>query len=219
MNKVTQAQQFRGVRDSTHALQASGAIDEVSLQNCVEFCVEGGAGGIVAPVNASESIVLTDEERLRVAEILVSQAAGRIPVVIGVSGVSTQSSALYARHAAKVGADSVIAMPPYVRHPPAEEIYDFYAAVAAAADGLPVWIQDYVGPVGTPMSVGLLNRLLDIPGVSWLKEEPVRAPGHDRGQAGGRGQSEGHDGRDGRALHGRGVSPRGLRDDAGLRSG
>lgn len=177
MNKVTQAQQFRGVYAIPPTpFNASGAIDEVSLQHCVEFCVEGGAGGIVAPVNASESIILTDEERLRVAEILVHQAAGRIPVVIGVSGVSTQSSALYARHAAKVGADSIIAMPPYVRHPPAEEIYDFYAAVAAAADGLPVWIQDYVGPVGTPMSVNLLARLLDIPGVSWLKEETQYAP-------------------------------------------
>jgi len=102
MNKVTQAQQFRGVYAIPPTpFNASGAIDEVSLQHCVEFCVEGGAGGIVAPVNASESIILTDEERLRVAEILVHQAAGRIPVVIGVSGVSTQSSALYARTPAK----------------------------------------------------------------------------------------------------------------------
>lgn len=155
----------------------AGALDEASLRRCVEFCVMAGAGGIVTPVNASESIALTDAERLTVAEIAVGQAAGRIPVVIGVSGASTAAAVLYASHAARIGADSVMAMPPYVKHPPAGEIFDFYAAVAAAAAGLPVWIQDYVGPIGTPMAPALLARLLrEIPGVSYLKEETELAP-------------------------------------------
>ena len=58
----------------------TGAVDEVSLRRCVEFCVAAGAHGIVAPVNASESTALTDAERLRVTEVLVEQAAGRVPV-------------------------------------------------------------------------------------------------------------------------------------------
>ncbi len=154
-----------------------GNVDEASLRSCVEFCVRAGSHGIVAPVNASESIALTDAERLRVAEVVVEQAARRLPVVVGVSGISTAASALYARHAARLGADAVIAMPPYVRHAPADEIFDFYVEVARAADGLPVWIQDYVGPVGTPMASSLLARLLgEIPGVDFLKEETAFAP-------------------------------------------
>jgi dihydrodipicolinate synthase/N-acetylneuraminate lyase len=154
-----------------------GNVDEASLRSCVEFCVRAGSHGIVAPVNASESIALTDAERLRVAEVVVEQAARRLPVVVGVSGISTAASVLYARHAARLGADAVIAMPPYVRHAPADEIFDFYVEVARAADGLPVWIQDYVGPVGTPMASSLLARLLgEIPGVDFLKEETAFAP-------------------------------------------
>ncbi len=154
-----------------------GGIDEVSLQKCVDFCVEAGTHGIVIGVNASEAIALTDEERCRAAEIVIDQTAGRVPVVVGVSGISTTASELYARHAAKAGADSVMAMPPYVRHAPVSEIFDFYSAVAAAADGLPVWIQDYVGPVGTPMPASLLVRMLtEIPGVDFLKEETAYAP-------------------------------------------
>lgn len=154
-----------------------GNVDEVSLRRCVDFCVAAGAHGIVGPVNASEAIALTDGERLRVAELLVEQAAGRRAVVVGVSGVSTAASALYARHAAEIGADAVIAMPPYVRHPPADEIYDFYAEVARAAAPLPVWIQDYVAPVGTPMAPTLLVRLLrELPGVDFIKEETALAP-------------------------------------------
>jgi 4-hydroxy-tetrahydrodipicolinate synthase len=155
----------------------SGNLDEASLRGCVDFCVGAGAHGIVAPVNASESIALTDAERLRVAEILVEQSAARVPVVVGVSGVSTAASVLYAAGAAQIGADSVMAMPPYVKHPPASEIFDFYASIARAADPLPVWIQDYDAPIGTPMAVSLLSRLLrEIPGVSYIKEETAQAP-------------------------------------------
>jgi dihydrodipicolinate synthase/N-acetylneuraminate lyase len=154
-----------------------GNVDELSLRRCIDFCIEAGAHGIVAPVNASESIALTDSERLRVAEVLVEQAAARVPVVVGVSGVSTAASVLYTRAAADIGADAVIAMPPYVKHAPADEIHEFYASVARAAEPLPVWIQDYVAPVGTPMSALLLARLLtEIRGVDYLKEETALAP-------------------------------------------
>ena len=81
-----------------------------------------------------------------------------------------------ARHAGQAGADSVMAMPPFVRHPGPDEIVEFYAAVAQAA-GVPVWIQDYVAPMGTPMAPALLARLLrEIPGVEYLKEETALAP-------------------------------------------
>ncbi len=155
----------------------SAEIDEASLRRCLDFCVLAGAHGIVMGVNASEAIALTDEERMRVAAITIRHVDGRVPVVIGVSGVSTASSVLYAAHARHAGADSVIAMPPYVLHPPAEEIFDFYAAAAAAADGMPVWIQDFVGPVGTPMSLALLTRIVtEIDGVDFIKEETAFAP-------------------------------------------
>jgi dihydrodipicolinate synthase/N-acetylneuraminate lyase len=155
----------------------AGTVDEASLRRCVDFCVDAGAHGVVAPVNASESIALTDAERVRVADLLVEQAAGRVPVIVGVSGVSTAASVLYADCARRAGADAVMAMPPYVRHAPPDEIYDFYVAVAGAAQPLPVWIQDYVGPIGTPMAPSLLARMLaEIPGVEFLKEETAFAP-------------------------------------------
>ncbi len=178
MNASTNGNRFRGVYAIPPTpFDENGALDEHSLRRAVEFCVMAGSHGIVAPVNASEAIILTDAERLRVAEILVEQTAGRVPVVIGVSGISTAASVLYTRHAAQIGADAVIAMPPYVKHPPASEIPDFYAAVAHAGRGLPVWIQNNLGPVGTPMSAELLTRMLrDIPGVSFIKEESENAP-------------------------------------------
>jgi 4-hydroxy-tetrahydrodipicolinate synthase len=174
---MTSSQRFRGVYAiPVTPFTPDGDLDIPSLRRCVEFCVVAGAGGIVAPVNASEFFTLTETERKTVVETVVEQANGRVPVVAGVSGSSTQVAVEMAAHAGKAGADSVMAMPPFVRHPGPDEIVEFYAAVAKAA-GVPVWIQDYVAPMGTPMAPALLARMLrEIPGVEYLKEETSLAP-------------------------------------------
>ena len=155
---------------------ADDRVDVESLRRTVDFCIDAGAHGIVAPVNASEGPFLTDDERRRVVEVLVEQAAGRIPVMVGVSGVSTRASVEFARHAEAAGADSIIAMPPYVKHATQDEIVAFYQALARACR-LPICIQNYVAPVGTPMSAAFVARLLrEIDTVVYVKEETAYAP-------------------------------------------
>jgi 4-hydroxy-tetrahydrodipicolinate synthase len=154
-----------------------GDLDEGSLRREVDWCVRAGAHGIVAPVNASEGPTLTDEERRRVTQVVVEATAGRIPTVIGDSGTGVHSALLYTRWARELGADSVIAMPPYgLRLTDAEAIFDFYRAVADAADGLPVFIQNWSGAQGTPLSAAMMIRLMrEIPNVSYSKEETTNA--------------------------------------------
>lgn len=155
----------------------SGAIDEASLRRCIDFCILAGAHGIVMGVNASEAVALTDDERLLATEVTLHQVGRRVPVIIGVSGVSTASSKLFATHAREHGADAVMAMPPYVLHPGPDEIYRFYAELSESVEGVPVWIQDFPGPVGTPMSVDLMARIVtEIEGVAFVKEETAQAP-------------------------------------------
>lgn len=150
-----------------------GEIDEGSLRREVDWCVRAGAHGIVAPVNASEAPTLTEDERRRVTRIVTETTAGRVPVVIGVSGAGAPASVLYARYAREVGADAIIAMPPYgVRVTDAEAVFAFYRVLADAADGLPVFIQNWAGPTGSPMTAPQAVRVLtEIPNVSYLKEE------------------------------------------------
>ena len=127
------------------------------------------------PVNASEFYTLTDDERQRVAQIIIAQTNGRIPVVIGTSGVSTKHAVELSRHAEAVGADAVIAMPPYVRKAPPAEIYEYFRALSDAVT-IPIFIQDYIAPVGTPMSADLLSRMIcELDHVEYLKEEAVPA--------------------------------------------
>lgn len=170
--------QFRGVFSiPVTPFRPNGDIDEAALQRCVEFCIEAGAHGLVAPVNASEFIALSDDERCRVAEVVVETAAHRLPVVVGVSGASARHASLFARHARQIGADAVIAMPPYVRKASSDEIVEYFQTVAGTAE-LPVFIQNYQAPIGTPMSAAFMARLVqEIDGVEYVKEETLPA-GH-----------------------------------------
>lgn len=155
----------------------TGEVDYPSLRREVRFCLECGAHGLVAPVNASEFSSLSDAERERVVETVAEENAGRVPFVAGVSAVSTMVGVELARHARAAGADAVIAMPPYVKKCGEAEIFDYYARIAEAAD-LPVILQDFIPPIGTPMRPEFMARLLkEIPHVRYLKEEAI-VPGH-----------------------------------------
>src|SRR4051812_30803741 len=132
-----------------------GSVDFAGLDRCVDFCVAAGAHGIVAPVNASEFWTLTDDERQEVARAIVARTAGRAMTMIGVQGASIPHAVMFARHAQSVGADSVIAMPPYVRTASPAMIVAYYTALDAAID-IPICIQNHDPPGGTRMTPELV---------------------------------------------------------------
>lgn len=149
----------------------NGDLDESSLRRQVRFCLDCGAHGLVAPVNASEFYTLSDEERRRVVEVVAEENAGRVPFIAGCTAMSTHHGVGLARHAESAGAHAVMAMPPAIRKAAGEEIYRYYQAIAGAVK-IPIVIQDFIPPIGTPMPVDLMARMVrEIPGVRFLKEE------------------------------------------------
>jgi dihydrodipicolinate synthase/N-acetylneuraminate lyase len=173
---VTADQPFRGIFTiPSTPFREDGEIDVPSFRRVVDFCVACGAHGLVFPVNASEFTSLGDDERRRLSEVLVEQNAGRVPAVVGVAGTAAEVAAAFARHAREIGADAVIAMPPYVKRGslPDAVIFDYYRAVSTAAQ-MPVFVQNYVPPVGTDMPAEFLLRLCrEIEHVCYIKEETV----------------------------------------------
>jgi 4-hydroxy-tetrahydrodipicolinate synthase len=152
-------------------------VDEASLRREVEFCIAADVPGLVVPALASEFMVLTDDERRFVVEVVVDQTGGRAPVVASVSGTSTNAAIAFTRHARERGASAVMALPPYVRRPGPEGVFAYYAAIAAEAE-LPVIIQNAPPPFGMNLPSALVNRLVDeIDGVAYIKEERL-PPGH-----------------------------------------
>lgn len=151
---------------------SSGEIDYASLDRQVEFCIGGGAHGIVYPGVVSEFFTLSEQERSRTVEQVIKTVAGRIPTVVGVSATSTPVAVGLAAHAASVGASGVMATLPYVQHffaPDATFINHYFAAVAAES-GLPVILQN--ARIGHAISMGGLKDVIAAnPAIRYLKEE------------------------------------------------
>jgi dihydrodipicolinate synthase/N-acetylneuraminate lyase len=165
------SQPFRGVYTiASTPFDEHDQLDEEGLRRTVDFCVGCGAHGLVYPVNASAFSTLSDEERLRGSRIVVEQAAGHIPVVIGVAGVCNTHAAMFAREARAAGADAVIAMTPYVtKITDADLTVQYFRAIADAAR-IPVFIQNH--SVGSELSVSLMARIIkEVEYVDYVKEE------------------------------------------------
>lgn len=192
--------EFRGVYSVlVTPFTETGQLDIDALERVVDFSIGAGAHGLVTPVVVSEFFTLDDDERRAVVETVVTATAGRVPVVAGVSAPSIHGAAERARHAAEVGADAVIAVPPYVKRGSWIETVSYYEAIANAGDGLPVFVQNADNPSGTPLSPDQLLELAGrIEAVSWIKEESglssqkisavlAQAGGNVRGIMGGKG--------------------------------
>lgn len=151
------------------------SIDISAFRSIVKFCIECGAHGLVYPVNASEFTTLSDEERMTLSEELVKTTAGKIPTVIGIASTSKSTAMKFASHAREIGASAVIAMPPYVRvrSLPDELIFDYYKGISDSGR-IPIFIQNYVPPVGTDLGADFLLKLCrEIEWVQYIKEETV----------------------------------------------
>src|SRR5262249_7368135 len=151
-------------------------LDEASLRKEIRFCIEAGADGLVGPANASEFPLLSDDERRRWLDIVVTEAGQQVPVVAATTSGHTQPAVALSCYAQKVGADGVMAMPPHIAHFDATGCFEYYKALSASVD-IPICVQNYIGPVGTPMSPDLLARMCrELPHVEYIKEETLPEP-------------------------------------------
>ena len=151
-------------------------LDEQGLKKLVRFCIEAGATGLVGPANASEFSTLSDDERRRWIDIVVSEAAGQVPVVASVTSGHTLPAVALSCYAERAGAAGIMSMPPHILHPDSEECFAFYQALNAAVT-LPICIQNFNNPIGTPMASQLLAQMCaELERVVYIKEETSPEP-------------------------------------------
>jgi 4-hydroxy-tetrahydrodipicolinate synthase len=164
--------QFRGVYVIVPTpFHADLSLDVEGLKNIVRFCVASGVHGVVAPANASEQPYLSESERRIVSETVAAEARGKTHLIVSVTANTAREAAALSAQAAELGADAIMAMPPYLHRPTEPEIRAYYAAIDRAAT-LPVFIQNWSGPGGTPMAPRLVADLLrELPNLRFVKEE------------------------------------------------
>jgi 4-hydroxy-tetrahydrodipicolinate synthase len=152
-----------------------GQLDEASLRQLVEFELRCGVHGLTILGQMGEYHKLADAERERVAAIVLEQAAGRAPVIVGTSHAGTEVVVQLSRSAQRLGAAGIMVAPPAGARGEAA-LLAHYGRVAAAVD-LPLVVQDEPVMSGVIMPPPLLARLArEIPTLAAIKLEEPPSP-------------------------------------------
>jgi 4-hydroxy-tetrahydrodipicolinate synthase len=147
----------------------NGALDEKALRALVKRQIDGGIDFLVPCGTTGESPTLTREEHLRVVEICVELAQGKVPVLAGAGGYNTAEVIALARELAALGADGILSVTPYYNKPTQEGLYQHYRAIAEAAS-LPIILYSVQGRTGVNIELSTVKRLVQIDNIVGIKE-------------------------------------------------
>ncbi len=146
-----------------------GAVDEVGVKRLARRQIDAGIHFLVPCGTTGESPTLSDEERARVVQLVVEEAAGRVPVLAGAGGYDTKEVIHSAKRMKQVGAAGILSVTPYYNKPTPEGLFQHYSAIAGDV-GLPVIVYNVPGRTGCNVDVATLVRLSAVPGIVGVKE-------------------------------------------------
>ncbi len=146
-----------------------GKVDEGAFRAFVDWQVEEGTDGLIPCGTTGESATLSHDEHMRVIEVCLEVADGRVPVVAGTGSNSTEEAIMLTRHAKEAGADGALVVTPYYNKPTQEGLYRHYKAIHDAAD-LPILIYNIPGRCVIDMSVETMARIAGLPRIVGVKD-------------------------------------------------
>jgi 4-hydroxy-tetrahydrodipicolinate synthase len=149
--------------------RGDGSFDEPTLRKLIARQIEAGIDFLVPCGTTGESPTLTHEEHVRVVEITVEIAKGRVPVVAGAGGYNTAEVIAMARELAAIGVDGILSVTPYYNKPTQEGLYQHYRAIAEAVD-LPILLYSVQGRTGINIEPATVVRLAAIRNIVGIKE-------------------------------------------------
>ena len=147
----------------------SGSVDEPTLRKLIQRQIDAGIDFLVPCGTTGESPTLTHEEHLRVVEITVELAKGKVPVLAGAGGYNTAEVITMARELQTLGADGILSVTPYYNKPTQEGLYQHYKAIASSTS-LPIILYSVQGRTGVNIEPATVKRLAEIENVVGLKE-------------------------------------------------
>ncbi|BEP39178.1 dihydrodipicolinate synthase family protein (plasmid) [Variovorax sp. V59] len=152
---------------------AQGRPDAASLRRLVDYLIRCGVDGMTYPGVASEVGQLAPDERQSLLDAVLSEVAGRVPVIAGVSSSDTATTVRLAAQASARGAAALMVAVPPDRKGAAEQIA-YFSEVAQAAEGVALMLQNVPPPVGAGLDPEVvLEVLAAVPSIRYVKEETL----------------------------------------------
>lgn len=161
---------FQGTHTALITPFRNGEVDTEAFRALIDRQVAGGVDGIVPCGTTGESPTLGRKEHLRVIELAVQYAAGRIKVIAGTGANATAEAIHLTTEAAKLGVDGTLQVCPYYNKPSQEGLYQHYKAIAECSD-LPIMLYSIPGRSVIEIAVDTIARLAnDCPTIIANKE-------------------------------------------------
>lgn len=146
-----------------------GSVDEAAVRRLARRQIDAGIHFLVPCGTTGESPTLTLDERVRIVELVVQEAAGAVPVLAGAGGYDTREVIEAAHRMRAAGASGLLSVTPYYNKPTPEGLFQHYRAIAQAAR-IPIIVYNVPGRTGVNVDPATLARLAAIPGIVGAKE-------------------------------------------------
>ena len=147
-----------------------GSLDEMALRQLVRWQVDAGIDFLVPCGTTGETPTLSHDEWLRVIDVTIETAGGRVPIMAGATSNNTQDAVAKTKEASeRAGVDFILSATPYYNKPTQEGVFEHFRAVADASQK-PVLLYNIAGRTGTNIETATLRRLAEIPNILGVKE-------------------------------------------------
>ena len=147
----------------------NGDLDEAAVRRLARRQIDAGIHFLCPCGTTGETPTLTAAERLRIVDIVVEEAKGKIPVLSGAGGYDTKEVIHAAGEMASRGASGFLSVTPYYNKPTQEGLYQHYRAFAESTP-LPIVVYNVPGRTGVNVEVPTLVRLSGLPNIAGVKE-------------------------------------------------
>ena len=161
---------FKGIMPAliTPLNEDGKTVNEESARGLIEYLINQGADGFYVLGSTGEGLVLDESERMKMLEISVDQVKGRKPIICHTAAMNFSEAVRLSKHAEKVGADALSAIPPIFFHYRDEDIYNYYKSLAGSTN-LPFVMYNHPSANGgmSAETVAKIFEIDNITGVKW----------------------------------------------------
>ena len=165
----TRSEEFSGLSVALITPFKKEQVDYEAFQRQIEFQIQAGTTAIVPVGTTGESPTLDFDEHERVIKAAVEAAAGKIKVMAGTGGNSTEEALWLTRQAKKAGVDAALVVGPYYNKPMQEGFYLHYKRLAESVD-IPICVYNIPGRTGKNIEPETIIRLAGLKNITMVKE-------------------------------------------------
>jgi 4-hydroxy-tetrahydrodipicolinate synthase len=150
-------------------LTSDQKINEKVLRQMTNYFIEAGVHGLFALGTNGEFHLFSEEEKLNIAKIIIDEAKGRVPVMIGTGGNGTAEVIELSKKMEAIGADALSVITPYFVTPSQEDLAVHYEKIAEAVS-IPVLLYNIPGKTGMTIEPETVARLAKVKNIAGIKD-------------------------------------------------